>query len=259
MVNGFRLRVALLFATLACHSFLGGCLSSDSSDAETPPVIVPEPLRVDCSRGTGGCPVITIAGDPASSIGTFTGFADPGIRQDPAVANRIWMLYSYLDGRRGVSATGDPVGIPHVSTHLARSDDGGSSWRFEANLWDSTLTADPEARGPASYVGSETPSLVAVRDGNDVVWYSVRLAYFLEPVTAYQPRFLTSWTVRIATARSPSPVALKQAPEAVLGTATTSPVYGVHVRLSSLSAELAGCAFWNNPVDGPSERAPLSS
>jgi hypothetical protein len=76
----------------------------------------------------------------------------------------------------------------------------------------------------------------------------VRLAYFLTPVTAYLPRYASSWVVRVAAARSASPAALATAPEAVLGTATTATAYGVTARLTDLSPALAGCAFFNNPA-----------
>lgn len=77
---------------------------------------------------------------------------------------------------------------------------------------------------------------------------AARLSYFLEPVTAYEPRFATSWTMRVATAVGPTPAALASAPEAVLGTATTAVAYGVHARLTALAPQLSDCGLWNNPA-----------
>jgi hypothetical protein len=209
----------------------------------------PEPaMRVDCSRNTANCPRLDIAGDPASRTPTFSGFADPGIVADLVHPRRIWMAYSHLEGRRATGASGSAVGIPVASTHIARSDDGGATWRFETALWDSPLTPDPERRGPASFFGSETPSLAAVRNGESTRWYSVRLSYFLEPVTAYQPRYATSWMMRVAAADGATPAALAGVEEAKLGTRTTASAYGAHVNLNALAPQLAGCGMWNNPV-----------
>ena len=230
---------ALLLCTLAGVAACGG-----SSEA-APPAAIPQ---VDCSRGTTGCPVIAIAGDSPSATATFSGYADPALRADPADPRRLWMLYSYLEGKPATSAGGQPVGVPVVSTKLARSSDGGATWTFDSRPWSSTLVADPEGPGPASYFGSETPNLAVRQSGTETIWYSVRLSYFLEPVTAYAPRFASSWTMRVASASGPTPAALASAPEAVLGTATTNAAYGVHARLTALSPQLAGCGFWNNPA-----------
>ena len=204
--------------------------------------------EVDCSPPARQCPLIEIVGDRASSTRTFTGFADPALIADPLVAGRLWMAYSYLGGRPAQGADGRPVGIPHASTHLARSDDSGRTWYFDTVLWDSELVDDPEGRGPPSYFGSETPSLAVLRAGGETTWFSVRLSYFLEPVTAYEPRYATGWTMRVARATGPSPAALAVAAEVVLGVRTTALGYGAHVDLNALAPELTDCAMWNNPV-----------
>ena len=162
------------------------------------------PLSVDCSRGTTACPAITIAGDAVASTATFSGFADPSLRADPAVANQVWMAYSYLEGKPATGQGGIAVG--------------------------------------------ETPSLAVKSVAGQITWYSVRLSYFLEPVSAYSPRYASSWTMRVAAAAGPTPAALASAPETVLGTASTSAAYNVNVRLTALSPLLSGCAFWNNPA-----------
>ena len=203
---------------------------------------------IDCSWPVTKCPTIEIAGDRPSWTQTFSGYADPSIVADPSDKDRYWLAYSYLEGKRATGVRGNPVGVPHVATHLARSDDGGQTWRFEATLWDSELAPDPEGKSPSSYFGSETPSLTVVRSGGRTTWYSVRLWYFLEPESAYKPRFGTGWTMRVARADGPSPAALAGADDVVLGVRTTAPGYGASVDLNALAPELSDCAMWNNPI-----------
>jgi hypothetical protein len=205
-------------------------------------------LEIDCSPPSLHCPQVTIAGDSASSTRSFSGIADPAVVADPSAPDRLWLAYSYLEGKPARGANGRPVGVPHVSTRLARSDNGGASWRFERVLWDSELSEDPERRGPPSYFGSETPSLAVVHEAGRTTWFSVRLSYFLEPVTAYKPRYVTGWTLRVARAAGASPATLAGAPDAVLGVRTTAAAYGPNVDLNALSPQLSDCAMWNNPV-----------
>lgn len=206
------------------------------------------PTALDCSPPALQCPEIRIVGDPPSRTRKFTGYADPALVADPAAAGRVWMAYSYLEGKPARRADGRPAGVPNVSTHLARSDDGGATWRFAGVLWDSPLTDDPEGRSPPSYLGSETPSIVADRRDGATTWFSVRLSYFLEPASAYEPRYATGWTMRVARAVGAAPAALAVAPEAVLGVRTTAAAYDADVDLNTVDPALADCAMWNNPV-----------
>ena len=227
----------------------GLALLAACSGARAPAAAVKPAVAVECSPGSAACPNILIEGDRPATTPSFTGHADPGMHHDPAVPRRLWMLYSYLEGRPARGRHGEAVGIPVVSTRLARSDDSGRSWRLEGTLWRSELVRDPEGRGPDSYFGSETPSLTAVREPDgSTTWYSVRLSYFLEPVTAYSPRYASSWTMHVAAVRAASPAALANAAEAVLGARTTHPAYGAHVRLTELAPELGECGMWNNPA-----------
>lgn len=231
--------VALLIAT----GFTGpGCGGGSPATNAPPPV-----ASVRCDRAGTTCPTIAIAGDPPSATSTWQGYADASVLQDPRGGARFWLGYTYLEGALATSAGGQAVGVPHTSTHLAESTDGGRTWSRTAVLWDAPLATDPEGLGPASYLGSETPSIVAATEGSTVRWYGARLAYFLEPVSAYQPRYASSWTIRVSTATGDTPAVLAGAPEAVLGTATTAPAYGATARLSNLSSQLTGCGIWNNP------------
>ena len=203
---------------------------------------------VDCPTEGAGCRTITIAGDAPFPTPTFTGHADPSLIADPLRTNRIWLAYSYLTGKRATGNLGRAVGVPVVETHLAVSDDSGRSWRLHSTLWASGLSADPEAKSRDSYFGSETPSLaVNVTDGQPE-WFSVRLHYFLEPESAYKPRYASGWTMRVARARGDTPAALASAEDVILGVKTTAKAYGTHLDLTSLSPELSDCAMWNNPI-----------
>lgn len=236
LLSAVALAIAAGFSGPGC----GGSSQAPSAEQSIP--------SVRCDRAGATCPTIAIAGDPPGTTSTWQGYADASILPDPRGAARFWMGYTYLQGRLATSAGGQAVGVPHTSTHLAESTDGGRTWARTAVLWDAPLATDPERLGPASYLGSETPSIVAATEGSSVRWYGARLSYFLEPVSAYQPRYASSWTIRVSTATGDSPAVLAGAAEAVLGSATTASAYGVTARLTSLSSQLAGCGIWNNPT-----------
>jgi hypothetical protein len=141
-------------------------------------------LRSIARAASSNCSKLTIAGSVASTTATFTGFADPALHHDPAQPSRVWMLYSHLSGRPATNAGGTrrwraACRHPAGAKRQRRRELGarGDRLGFAAGR-------DPEGLGPPSYFGSETPSLTAVADATGVTWYSVRLAYFLEPATA---------------------------------------------------------------------------
>jgi hypothetical protein len=240
--------------TLCVLGGLAAVVSCSASPEPTPTTPSPPqppapatPLVVQCTRTGTSCPAITITGDPVATTPTFRGYADAAVVRDPRVASRLWLTYTYLEGRPATSSTGQLVGVPHTATHLAQSTDGGTTWTYVSRLWNSGLAPDPEGMGPPSYLGSETPSLAAATEGQTVRWYGARLQYFLEPVSAYLPRYSTSWVLRVATATGDSPAVLATAPEAVLGVSSTASVYGPTARLTALAPSLAACGIWNNP------------
>ncbi len=228
--------VALLAA--GCGKGDGTGASCVDSTAATP--------TVDC--GGARCAAIAIAGDaPAGNPGTFRGYADPAIAHDPVAAQRMWLAYSWPHLVPGRALDGSGVLMAAVSTHLARSDDGGATFSFVSELWRAIPTADPEGSGASGISSSETASLTAIASGASVTWYGAHLRYFLEPETGYHPKYGTSWTVRIGAAASP--LQLAAASEAVLGVSGTAPVYQPDVRLDQLAGvPLARCAMLNNPT-----------
>ncbi|MGZ6707309.1 MAG: sialidase family protein [Solirubrobacteraceae bacterium] len=190
-------------------------------------------MRADCTLQA--CAPLTLAGDPPFTFAhgaesPVHGYADPSLRRVPG-GRRIWMAYSWL--RYDV---GKPV---HVDSHLAHSNDGGRTWRFDRVLWRSRPATDPTT-GRAGFSNTETVSLAPLRQGRRTTWYSARMEYVT--VAAAGPRVPT-FVVRIA--RASSPLRLAGGPEQTLGGGLTRPSIRVDQDLSLLSPELAGCTFFD--------------
>ena len=236
-----RVRGSLcVFAFLAAGCGNGGSTSATCVDSPA------APPTIDC--GGARCSALAIAGDaPAGNPGTFRGYADPAIAHDPVAAQRVWLAYSWPHLVPGRAPDGSGVLMAAVSTHLARSDDGGVTFSYGSELWPAIPTADPEGSGANGISSSETASLAAIASGGTVTWYGAHLRYFLEPETGYHPKYGTSWTVRIGAAASPE--ALAASSESVLGVSGTAPAYRADVRLDQLAGvPLARCAMLNNPT-----------
>ena len=201
-------------------------------------------LVIDCSPDGGLCPEIDV-GEDAGSTASFNGFADPSITSDPATPGRMWLAYSFLDGRLVTGPSGQ-AGVATVETHLAESDDQGLTWSDAGVLWPVEAAQDPDS-GVNGLLNSEVPSILGVNQGGQITWYGSHLRYFQQPISGYHPEYTTSWVIRVGSAQGATPAVLATAPEAVLGVATTSAGWNVDVRLDSLSPDLADCALWNNP------------
>jgi len=204
-------------------------------------------LEVDCTRRSG-CVVIPIRGDaPATNLGSFRGFADPSMVDDPAVNKRVWLAYSWPHVVDGKTPGGRAVQMAAVQTRLARSDDGGVSFTHVGKLWPDHRVVDPEGSGETGIISSETASLVSMRRAGGVTWYGAHLRYFLRPQTGYHPKYATSWQVRIGAA--PTPASLASAEESVLGVSTTAPAYKTVAQLDRLAGlPIQHCAMLNNPA-----------
>ena len=107
-----------------------------------------------------------------------------------------------------------------VENRLARSDDGGTTFSFVGTLWPDVALADPEGSGEIGRISSETASLATMTSGGVTTWYGAHLRYFLRPLTGYNPKYGTSWHVRIGAAASPAGLASAQ--ETVLGVSATA-------------------------------------
>lgn len=226
---------------------LSACGGDDGGGCNVPA----PPAAVDCSS-TGVCPALAIAGDaPATTPGAFKGFADPNLMADPTVAGRVWLSYSWPYVANGQDPNGDPVLLAAVHNRLARSDDGGATFTYQQVLWPDVELADPEGSGEVGRISSETASLASITNAGVTTWYGTHLRYFLRPITGYNPKYATSWHVRVGAAATPAGLGTAQAAqdEAVLGVTNTHAAYGVDVRLDQLAGiPVAQCAMLNNPT-----------
>jgi len=222
---------------------LGSCGSDGGGSCAAGPAVE----EANCSA-TGTCPALAISGEaPATNPGTFKGYADPSAYTDPTFPGRVWLAYSWPHVVPGQDPSGNSVQMAAVQNRLARSDNGGLTFSYTQVLWPDVAMADPEGSGETGRLSSETASLAAMTVGGATTWYGAHLRYFLRPQTGYNPRYGTSWHVRIGAAASPG--ALTNATETVLGVSTTAAAYAPNVRLDQLAGlPIQYCAMLNNPT-----------
>jgi len=233
--------VALVLVAAACGADGAGAPGEPQTPAGSGEPALVTATR-DCTAGSPQCVEITVVGDTQARMGDgraapARGYADPSIRRH---GRTLWMAYSWTFPELTADAAGRLQLAVRVESHLARSADGGASWRFARELWQSTPAVDES--GAAGWLNSEVLSL-APRDaaGGDSVWYAVRLRYFVGPDGAPRP---TSFTLQLSTATSAE--LLAAAPEASLGGALTVPHWRPTTNLAALAGELSGCT-WNDP------------
>lgn len=209
-------------------------------------------MNFDCVGSA--CPSIEIIGDSVSTLpngepSPFSGYADPSIRRDPTSGD-IWMAYSWPNlGVAGDTERRRPFRrsrnvVPGVDIHLAKSQDGGRSWRFAGKLWRSIPSASPD--GGTGHMGHEVANILPVKTPAGIIWYGARLQYFLPDEGGFRKRPVSSFRILIGSAREPS--ALADGPVARLGSMKTDERWGVDVNLASLSPQTRHCMLWNEPA-----------
>jgi hypothetical protein len=203
-----------------------------------------EEARCDLDCLAGHCDVLTIEGERPPQAGSFHGFADPSVRADPTVPDRLWLGYTVPR----VQVLDDPHGPGDImvfttSIHLARSDDAGASWTLVKALWPAEETTEPGGSA-IGFSGHEVVSLLPVQLGDSTSWFSVRAEYFEQGKAGYHP-LGTTFSFHIA--RADTPPDLATAPVQRLGSSFALPGL-VDVDLNSLSPTLAHCGFWNEPA-----------
>ena len=238
------MRIKELHLLIVASILLITACSNSSGSNEN--VLSDDTSEIVCDQNT--CESISIIDDePAVSIGSFRGYADPHLAADPNDANLLWLSYSWLDVVNGASVGGGPVLIAGVENHLARSTDGGETFEYVRNLWPVFVTEDPEGVDGTGISNSETASLVAIKSTmGDVAWFGAHLRYFQKPETGYHPKYATSWTIRVGSASTPE--GLTAAPESVLGVTQTAAEYTPDVYIDTLAGlSIFDCSMLNNP------------
>lgn len=174
------------------------------------------------------------------------GIYDPSIRYTPD-GKTGWLAYS--------SITGDykPVG-PYVSTHLARSDDHGRSWRFVQEI---CRSADGSLRRPGSEPlpgvwRYEVPSLCCDPTDRGREWKLLVHKYFWN---AQNDRMIDYSWIALRTAGDPAGPWSEEVPlfgtgEVLLpgaGRFPRDPYHQTKVDLNQLSPTLAGAVGYSEP------------
>lgn len=199
----------------------------------------PEPIERDCVLGA--CEQLDIAGETIVPRGFFHGVADPVLRADPEVPDRVWLGYSFPS----LLPTSEGLDVPAPALHLARSDDGGRTFAFVAPIHVpvATVPAEP-APQIEGYVAHETFNFVHAEVDGRSGWYGARLTYWVPPGTAHRP---DPRSFAIAITRAPSPAELGTTPSQRLGTSYAHPGV-VELDLNALEGGLARCALYNEPA-----------
>lgn len=203
-------------------------------------------IDFDCTSGNPDCTLLEILGDtpntyPNGSSSFFHGFADPTVRQDPQTG-RLWMAYSWPR----VHILPDGNFVPGVDIHLAYSDDGGNTWVYHDELWTSHEDTDRGGDGAPGFTDHEVANLLPRQTENSVIWYGVRLDYFIPLEGKYTARPPGSFRIKIMQAASPPDLATAAA--STLGSTLTAPGWDVDIDLSALSTETEKCGMWNEPA-----------
>lgn len=153
------------------------------------------------------------------------------------------MAYSWPSIR--VSPTG--LRSTSVETHLAHSDDQGTTWQSDGVLFPAAPAADAGGDGGRGSTDHEVPNLLPVQSSDGAIeWYSAHLDLFAPEGSGLAARPLSSF--RIVVSRAPTPTALTDAPSTTLGSAATAPGWHVDADLSSLDGDLERCTVWNEPA-----------
>ncbi|HLY16408.1 MAG TPA: hypothetical protein VKR61_04255 [Bryobacteraceae bacterium] len=132
---------------------------------------------------------------PSGTVGgqTFTGYADPSMRRDPALAvsnpngTQLWMLYSHPEVQINQTyGTASQM----VEIHLASSQDSGATWKAwcapepctqETPIWPS-YHWKPVGTQKEQYSSHEVANFWPYSiDNINWKWYAVHLMYFVQP------------------------------------------------------------------------------
>ena len=233
-------QLAVISATLvlaACGGSSGG--SQQTTPLPPPPPPPAAPVTFHCGDETQ-CPRLTFAGDPEADSAThfFRGFGDPSIESDP-VTGDVWLSYSWLS--TAVSDPGPPEQRDRqITSHLARSTDGGASFTFVRAANAVQQIAHP-GNAELGWSQHEVTTLVK-RPTND--WELLFLTYF-DPLGDTAPDHRDFYYARsIAT----DPNDLGDTVEAWARGSNTAQDFSVAHDLGAEIPELADCAVLTEPM-----------
>lgn len=229
----------LLSAAMAGLSACGG----GSGNAGAPPVVNPPPgpIQFHCSKDST-CPEVMVAGDPFASVNTvpdaFRGYGDPSLEYD-ASTGTLWMAYSWLNVQ--ISNPGPPpVFDLGVRTHLARSDDGGTTFSFVRFVNEMQMEAHPDT-GVMGWSTHEVPSLVRQPTGNwQLLWFKYFNPFGTVAGVDERQEFLYWRTI------ANTPAGLGDVSEVWVTGPATSPSWGAPIDLSNIP-QLADCIAQTEP------------
>ena len=165
---------------------------------------------------------------------------------DPSVAytadgHEGWLAYSSVEGHQ------KPVGA-YVSTHLARSTNGGASWQFvkvvNASI-DDTLTL-PDGKSLPGLWRYEVPTLVLDETDPDASrrWKLFAHRYFWAPK---QDRMVAYGWIALRTAADPAAEWSATVPLFGAGQSPVAPYDKTLVNLNALDASLRNAAAYSEP------------
>ncbi len=199
------------------------------------------PITFHCSLDAR-CPEIRIAGDPFATLertpSPFRGYGDPSLEHEPATGT-LWLSYTWLEAlpSKGLFPWAPKVDFG-ASTHLARSDDGGRSFRFVTAVNRTPRTTHPDS-GEDGRMMHEVSTLLREPDGR---WQILWLAYFDRLGKGPENRS----DFHFVRARASRPENLGPGAEPWLGGRAAAAGFRVRHHLSNLP-EISDCATLTEP------------
>ena len=203
------------------------------------PVPVTPATAIDCSVAAGLCPTVSFQGDPNAS-GGFHGDADPSMRKDPNSTN-LYIAYSWAHTLADGTHT--------VDLHLSHSADGGATFTYDGPLY-STGTTTVQYQGSPYYTSTETVDLLPIARGTSTLWVQAHQQYLVTPqADIYGNLYTTAITSMTAVLVDPATAppaslaaSLAAAPEARLGSSSSTQARAITQNLAALNAATAKCS-----------------
>lgn len=229
--------IVLLSAALATGCGAPDGTADGGADAAAPDAA---PTIVDCTDSPS-CPPLAILDDPPATLpdgspSPARGYVDAALELDP-LSGEILLSYTFVSTQALLpGATRPDFG---ASVHVARSGDGGRTYRFAAGVWESQPENDPVTGSPG-YSGHEVSSLLPGAGA----WWGTHVRIH-DPAGGGNNRRTDAFHLVLARAARPEDLGAG-ASLRLAGTAA-SDAWEIDHRLSALSPELERCTLWLDP------------